>query len=925
MSSKKRSASASMSKKSSVSPRRLLRETLKHQTQQNTNSNCDPGEQQTPNRNTNEESSKPYVRIVEHPADKWFKFRYSSDSQTSSMLLGENWSPSRETYPAIEILNYKGRAVVIISCVTEDAPYKPHPHTILNKDGYIHGVCILQIPHRAEFHSLGIKSTKRSDVDMALKKRESIRVDPFETGFSHRLSPHCIDLNVVRLCFQVFIADENGHLTVPLKPVVTKPIYDKRSLLRLAIHEICCSGSVLGCTEIILLCNKVVKEDVSVRFYEEQNGVTTWEAFGSFEIYDVHKQSSIRLKTPRYHNINITKPVTVFVQLVRASDGIASDPVQFTYKPVEPESNLMLLRRKCERIGLNPQVNIPLKLGNAPSGVSFPLFNFNNSQLTPPPEVKSPSNTSSSSPSAPSSPSSSSSTFYLPSSSPSPSLHTMVTGRNTSSIPAFIAARGGGDPPETKQVPVAANRPNANGMAGACQQLQQQQQQHQIKPQYLALQEVQQSIPPQAMPNGQQHYQQPQPQQQTMLQYLSPQECQQATPPRNMPILQQHYRQSRPQPQQQQQQHQTKQQYFALSKTQQATPPQNMPIVQQHYQQSRPQPHLQRQKYHEKSQYFALWEAQQVTPPQNMLDEQQHYRKPQLQQQQHQTKLQYFALSKTQQATPPQNMPIVQQHYQQPRPQPQFQLQQHQTRLQYLEVSETQKATPPQNMSIEQQHYRRPKPQPQPQLQQQQQQTRLQYLALQETQQPPPQNMPIVQQHYQQPQPQNQTQPNATNSTNKTSWEQQFANVVLFAASALSNLNGNSTESNMRNFLAATASGIIQHEQQQQQPQLHEQHLSSTQQQQYQPLKTEPQWESQSQMLQQQLINNEVLIKTHADVGSFDFVGDDDEDETITTLLNIDSNELIHESRVEQAILQLTNDELELSASINKSDNFEFF
>lgn len=36
------------------------------------------------------------------------------------------------------------------------------------------------------------------------------------------------DLNVVRLCFQVFLADEQGKYTRALTPVVSNPIYDNR-------------------------------------------------------------------------------------------------------------------------------------------------------------------------------------------------------------------------------------------------------------------------------------------------------------------------------------------------------------------------------------------------------------------------------------------------------------------------------------------------------------------------------------------------------------------------------------------------------------------------------------------------------------------------------------------------------------------------
>ena len=47
-------------------------------------------------------------------------------------------------------------------------------------------------------------------------------------GFSHKTSPQNIDLNCVRLAFQVFLeGNEKGAFTFALKPVVSDPIYDR--------------------------------------------------------------------------------------------------------------------------------------------------------------------------------------------------------------------------------------------------------------------------------------------------------------------------------------------------------------------------------------------------------------------------------------------------------------------------------------------------------------------------------------------------------------------------------------------------------------------------------------------------------------------------------------------------------------------------
>ena len=51
------------------------------------------------------------------------------------------------------------------------------------------------------------------------------------------------------------------------------------------------SGCVTGNDEVYLLCDKVQKEDVMVRFFEMNgNGETTWEAFADFGPTDVHRQ-----------------------------------------------------------------------------------------------------------------------------------------------------------------------------------------------------------------------------------------------------------------------------------------------------------------------------------------------------------------------------------------------------------------------------------------------------------------------------------------------------------------------------------------------------------------------------------------------------------------------------------------------------------
>lgn len=44
-----------------------------------------------------------------------------------------------------QVLGYRGRAVVVVSCVTIDPPYRPHPHNLVGKEGCKKGVCTMEI------------------------------------------------------------------------------------------------------------------------------------------------------------------------------------------------------------------------------------------------------------------------------------------------------------------------------------------------------------------------------------------------------------------------------------------------------------------------------------------------------------------------------------------------------------------------------------------------------------------------------------------------------------------------------------------------------------------------------------------------------------------------------------------------------------
>ena len=71
------------------------------------------------------------VQIKEQPSPNKHRFRYETEGRgTAGWLSGAS---NRKTSPTIEILGYKGPAKVLVSCVTDEAPYKVHPHKLVGR------------------------------------------------------------------------------------------------------------------------------------------------------------------------------------------------------------------------------------------------------------------------------------------------------------------------------------------------------------------------------------------------------------------------------------------------------------------------------------------------------------------------------------------------------------------------------------------------------------------------------------------------------------------------------------------------------------------------------------------------------------------------------------------------------------------------
>ncbi|TRY91093.1 hypothetical protein DNTS_020394 [Danionella cerebrum] len=310
----------------------------------------------------------PCLRITEQPKQRGFRFRYGCEGPSHGGLPGASSEKNRKSYPQVQICNYQGPARLVVQLVTNSSEPHLHAHSLVGKQCE-KGICLAHVQPKESsisFPNLGILHVTKKNVSKILEERmmEAIRM-----GYNHGVSIHPqidnlqgesrmprditdaeralissaaahqskeMDLSVVRLMFTAFLPDSDGGYSRRLEPVISEPIYDSKapnaSNLKIVRMDRT-AGCVTGGEEVYLLCDKVQKDDIQVRFYEDDDSGLIWEAYGDFSPTDVHRQFAIVFKTPKYRDQNLQKPISVFVQLKRKSDNETSEPKPFTYHP----------------------------------------------------------------------------------------------------------------------------------------------------------------------------------------------------------------------------------------------------------------------------------------------------------------------------------------------------------------------------------------------------------------------------------------------------------------------------------------------------------------------------------------------------------------------------------------------------------------
>ncbi|XP_053243941.1 nuclear factor NF-kappa-B p100 subunit [Podarcis raffonei] len=303
----------------------------------------------------------PFLTIIEQPKQRGFRFRYGCEGPSHGGLPGASSEKGHKTYPTVKISNYFGMARIEVDLVTHTDPPQVHAHSLVGKQCNEAGNCIVTVGPKdmtAQFNNLGVLHVTKKNMmevirDKLKKQKLRTRVQSLTESEEEEIEQEAkelkktMDLSIVRLRFSAYLRDSSGNFSLALKPVISDPIHDSKSpgASNLKISRMDkTAGSVRGGDEVYLLCDKVQKDDIEVRFYEDdENG---WQAFGDFSPTDVHKQYAIVFRTPPYHKTKIERPVTVFLQLKRKRGGDVSDSKQFTYYPVVEDKEEVERKRK---------------------------------------------------------------------------------------------------------------------------------------------------------------------------------------------------------------------------------------------------------------------------------------------------------------------------------------------------------------------------------------------------------------------------------------------------------------------------------------------------------------------------------------------------------------------------------------------------
>merc|ERR1711860_295840 len=303
------------------------------------------------------------IEIIEQPAANRLRFRFASEGRGAGALQGTKSSASNRTHPSFRIIGATCPAIVIVSCI-EHQPianglYRTHPHKLVGRNGDCpNGVYkkLVNPGDTCELKHIGVQCMRRVDIKDALTERESMGVDPFGTGFGHKKDQKGLDLNKIRLAFQVYLKPQGevGPAILVKDVAVSEIIADSRACGNLKIVDYSDNTSpFIGGKKILLFTEKVSKDDIEVHFsYHDPTDGSSKTLKGNFSPNDVHRQYGIALTTPAFPHFNITTKIEAQMYLVSKKEpDLPCNEIPFEFYPnvIEEKKPVIVATRHAKR------------------------------------------------------------------------------------------------------------------------------------------------------------------------------------------------------------------------------------------------------------------------------------------------------------------------------------------------------------------------------------------------------------------------------------------------------------------------------------------------------------------------------------------------------------------------------------------------
>ncbi|XP_022237843.1 nuclear factor NF-kappa-B p105 subunit-like [Limulus polyphemus] len=338
---------------------------------------------------------QPSLTITEQPADR-IRYRYKSEKGSHGGLTGKNSTASKRTYPTVKLEYFQrqhNEQVFIKATLYSVDELKPHVHKLMGKNCK-DGICMMELGEdgTTSFVNLWILLIGKKEVPDILYQRKvesqlrlsgSTDLTDAEKVKLHEEAEQeakDMDLNRVRICFEAFSKNPTvSDISYPIcQPKFSNNIANQKcpDVGELKIVRISkCSGVCTGNEEVFLLCEKVNKKDIKIRFYEEDSdGRLMWEDYGNFSENDVHHQVAIVFRTPAYKDCNIKEDVRVKLQLYRLKDSQYSESKDFQYTPAYDREEIERKRRKItthQELQVHHDLDPSLQSGAGSSGSTW--------------------------------------------------------------------------------------------------------------------------------------------------------------------------------------------------------------------------------------------------------------------------------------------------------------------------------------------------------------------------------------------------------------------------------------------------------------------------------------------------------------------------------------------------------------------------